>query len=131
MADSRGRILCAEDDADTRELIAVTLTLAGFEVVCTEDTDQAIDLAKSQVFDLYLVDNWMPGSSGIELTTKLREFDLKTPILFYSAAAYQADKDAARLSGAQGYLVKPASGDDLVAEVVRLIAESQIAYPSR
>ncbi len=71
----------------------------------------------------------MPGLSGTALTKKLREFDIKTPILFYSGAAYETDKEAARLSGAQGYLVKPAGGDRLTAEVVRLVAEAKIAIP--
>lgn len=86
-------------------------------------------MAKNQNFDLYLVDNWMPGLSGTELTEKVRKFDIKTPILFYSGAAYEGDKEAARSSGAQGYLVKPADGDQLIAEVVRLIAESKLAKP--
>jgi DNA-binding response OmpR family regulator len=129
MATPKGRILCTEDDVDTRDLIDYVLTGYGFEVICTESTDQAIELAKSQRFDLYLVDNWMPGLSGTTLTEQLRQFDIKTPVLFYSGAAYEADKEAARLSGAQGYLVKPADGDHLIAEVVRLIAEAKIAIP--
>jgi DNA-binding response OmpR family regulator len=67
----------------------------------------------------------MPGLSGTELTEKLRQFDLKTPVLFYSGAASETDREAARVSGAQGYLVKPADGDKLIAEVTRLIAESK------
>ena len=130
MQTPKGRILCTEDDVDTRELIDLILTQYGFEVVCTQNPDQAITLAKTQVFDLYLVDNWMPRLSGTELTKKLREFDIKTPVLFYSGAAYEADKKGARLSGAQGYLVKPAEADHLLAEVVRLIAESKIVIPA-
>ena len=129
MQSPKVRILCTEDDADARELINFALTQHGFQVVCTQDACQAIALAKTHVFDLYLVDNWMPGLPGTELTERLREFDTKTPILFYSGAAYECDKEAARLSGAQGYLVKPADGDQLIAEVVRLIAESKIAIP--
>jgi DNA-binding response OmpR family regulator len=125
MRSTRGRILCTEDDVDTRELIDFVLTQYGYEVVCSENNTQTIDLAKTQNFDLYLVDNWMPGLSGTELTEKLRQFDSKTPVLFYSAAAYETDLEAARQSGAQGYLVKPADGDKLIAEVTRLIAESK------
>lgn len=125
MRSPRGRILCTEDDVDTRELIDFILTQNGYEVVCPASNVQAIDLAKTQKFDLYLVDNWMPGLSGTELTEKLRQFDLKTPVLFYSGAAYDADREAARESGAQGYLVKPATGEQLIAEVTRLIAESK------
>ena len=129
MQSTKGRILCTEDDVDTRELIDFVLTQYGYEVVCSASNVQAIDLAKTQNFDLYLVDNWMPGLSGTELTEKLRQFDLKTPVLFYSGAAYETDREAARVSGAQGYLVKPANGDQLIAEVTRLIAESKTTSP--
>ena len=125
MRSTKGRILCTEDDVDTRALIDFVLTRSGFEVVCSASHVQTIDLAKTQNFDLYLVDNWMPGLSGTELTEKLRQFDLKTPVLFYSGAAYETDREAARVSGAQGYLVKPANGDHLIAEVIRLIAEAK------
>src|SRR4029450_5924493 len=129
MRSTTGRIRCTEDDSDTRELIDFVLTQDGYEVVCSASDVQAIDLAKTQNFDLYLVDNWMPGLSGTELTEKLRQFDQTTPVLFYSGAAYEADKKAARISGAQGYLVKPANGDQLIAEVSRLIAESKTSLP--
>ena len=120
MQSTKGRILCTEDDVDTRELIDFVLTQYDYEVVCSASNVQAIDLAKTQNFDLYLVDNWMPGLSGTELTEKLRQFDLKTPVLFYSGAAYETDREAARVSGAQGYLAKPTNGDQLIAEVRKL-----------
>ena len=129
MISHNGRILCTEDDRDTRDLIVLILSQQGFDIICTDDADEAVNLAKTQSFDLYIVDNWMPGLSGTDLTRKLREFDKKTPILFYSGAAYEADKEAARSSGAQGYLVKPADSDQLIAEVVRLISDSKIAKP--
>ena len=129
MRSTKGRILCTEDDADTRELIDLVLTQSGYEVVCSASTVQAIELARTQKFDLYLVDNWMPGFSGTQLTEELRQFDLKTPVLFYSGAAYETDREAARLSGAQGYLVKPADGNQLIGEVARLIAESKTTSP--
>jgi CheY-like chemotaxis protein len=122
---SKGRILCTEDDADTRQLIVLVLHGQGFVVTCAESANEAIELARTQRFDLYLVDNRMPDLSGTELTKKLREFDAFTPVLFYSAAAYQTDKDAASLAGAQGYLVKPASNEDLVVEIGRLISEAK------
>jgi len=93
----------------------------------TQSSDQALDFAQSQYFDLYLVDTRLPGMSGPELTKKLREFDATTPVLFYSGAAYESDKKKAHEAGAQGYLVKPVAGDDLIFEVARLIAEAQIA----
>lgn len=125
MRRSKGRILYVEDDADTREVIGMVLMTSGFEVLCTDDIDEAVHLARDQKFDLYMLDYWMPDVPGTQVSEKLREFDTKTPIMFYSAAAYDSDKDAARLSGAQAYLVKPTSNDEIVAEVARLIASSQ------
>ena len=109
-------------------MIALTLSDQGFEVVCINSPEDAIRLARTESFDLSLVDNWMPGMPGPELTEKLWEFNVKTPILFYSGAAQQTDKDEARLAGAQGNLVKPVETNDLIAEVVKLIAEARIAY---
>jgi CheY-like chemotaxis protein len=76
-----------------------------------------------------LVDNWMPGLSGQELTRAVRTFNKSTPILFYSGAAFESDKQQARDAGAQGYLVKPTGMSELVEEVAKLIAEAKIAFP--
>lgn len=126
MSNSCPRILCTEDNPDTRDLLAFLLESEGFEVVCADSAADALELAKTQVFDLLLVDNWMPGLSGLALTEQVREFGLQTPIVFYSGAARDQDKEDARLAGAQGYLVKPVDIDDLIAEVTRVIAESKI-----
>jgi DNA-binding response OmpR family regulator len=127
MSTPKGRILCTEDDADTCELIRLILRADGYEVITTQSSANALELAHSQAFDLYLVDTRLPGMSGPELTAKLREFDTTTPVLFYSGAGYERDKEKAREAGAQGYLVKPVRGEDLILEVTRLIAEAQIA----
>lgn len=118
------RILCTEDDPDNRDLIVMVLKQGGFEVNCATDADDAIKLAKTERFDLYLLDTWLPGVSGLTVSQRLREFDAKTPILFYSGAASDVDKQAAKDAGAQGYLVKPADGDELIAEVRRLLLDA-------
>lgn len=131
METRKGRILFTEDDPDTRDLIETVLNHEGFDVICADELGKAIELARSHHFDLYILDSWMPNGSGIEVTKHLREFDTSTPILFYSAAAYPADKKAAISSGAQGYLVKPAPIEALIAEVSRLITESHVVAPAR
>lgn len=125
MTSPKGRILCTEDDADTRDLVRFVLTDAGYEIICTSDTEKAVHLAQNQHFDLYLLDNWMPAMSGRDLTYQLRTFDTTTPILFYSGAGFESDKQEALAAGAQGYLVKPVLNDDLIAEVDKLITESR------
>lgn len=125
----KGRILCTEDDPDSRALLVFILENKGYLVTCPENSVDAVALAKHEKFDLLLVDNWMPGLSGQELTRQVREFNKKTPILFYSGAAYESDKQEARVAGAQGYLTKPFGISGLVDEVARLIAEAEIAFP--
>ena len=118
----KGRILYTEDDPDSREMVIFTLRRSGYEVTCVDSGTEALRLAKNEGFDLFLVDNWLPGLSGPELTAHIREFDKTTPILFYSGAAYDDDKQAALNAGAQGYLVKPIGIERLIDEVDRLIA---------
>ena len=127
MPSPKARILCTEDNADTRELLIVLLRTAGYEVVCADSAEQSLMMAKSQPFDLYLIDNWLPDSSGSSLTKWIREFDQITPILFYSGAAYDSDLRQALNAGASAYLVKPADNDELLSEIDRLIENSKLA----
>ena len=118
------RILCTEDDADTRELLSLTLSIEGFEVACAEDSTEALSLAREKRFDLYLLDNWLPGMDGDQLCRKLGELDATVPILFYSGATAPADKARALAAGAHGYVIKPARPDELVSEIRRLLGQS-------
>ena len=128
-ASSKGRILCTEDDADTRALLVCILEGEGYHVTVTGTSTHALAIAKREAFDLILVDSWMPGFSGTELTKEIRRFNLSTPILFYSGAAYEADKQDALNAGAQCYLVKPDGICVLVDEVGRLISAAKVALP--
>lgn len=56
------RILCTEDDADTRDLIVVLLNAHNCDVVTSASYTESIDLARNQRFDLDLLDNWLPDS---------------------------------------------------------------------
>ncbi|HET8670439.1 MAG TPA: response regulator, partial [Candidatus Saccharimonadales bacterium] len=60
MLTSKGRILCTEDDRDTREMLTYILTEAGYEVDCTDSPTGALKRAREEHFDLFLIDNWMP-----------------------------------------------------------------------
>ena len=125
MPPSKRRILYVEDDTDTRELVSFVLRQENYDVVLAENNDKALLLARTMHFDLYMIDNWMPGGSGIDLCERLREFDSSTPILFYSGAAYDQDKLAAFAAGAQGYLTKPVENDRLISEVSTLVSEAR------
>ena len=115
------RVLYIEDHEDTRELVTLVLEQKSIEVVTGSTIKSGVDLAGSGQFDLYLLDSWLPDGSGLDLCKKIREFDKATPILFYSAAAYEIDRDQAINSGAQAYLIKPSHPSELCSLVTSLI----------
>jgi DNA-binding response OmpR family regulator len=115
------RVLYIEDHDDTRELVTLVLKQKNYEVVSGATIQSGVAFAASQHFDLYLLDSWLPDGSGLDLCKQIREFDKTTPILFYSAAAYETDRDEAMNSGAQAYLTKPSAPSDLCNLVTFLI----------
>ena len=114
-------ILLADDDEDTRELLALVLSQAGFRVSVTCDPREVMQLLAKDRFDALVLDNWMPEVSGVELCRRIRSVDNKTPIFFCSGAVTEADKKAAFSAGAQGYLAKPFDPDELTAALLAAV----------
>lgn len=115
------RILCTDDNAETRELLCLMLEYAGYNVVCVGSGQEALNKLRAEEFDLIVLDNWMPAMIGTEVATLIREFNPTIPIVFYSAASYEEDKQAAFDAGADAYLTKPLGVDLLLDEVERLL----------
>jgi DNA-binding response OmpR family regulator len=118
---NRRHILYVEDHEDTCELITLVLRQKNFEVTTERTIEKGVRLAREQNFDLYLLDSWLADGSGLDLCKKIREFDRFTPIIFYSAAAYEVDRDMALNCGAQAYLIKPSHTWELCDLVCSLI----------
>jgi Response regulator containing CheY-like receiver, AAA-type ATPase, and DNA-binding domains len=107
------QILCLEDHEDTRDLLDALLTLAGMKISSVASVEEALQQAKTEKFSLYLVDNYLPESSGVDFCKLLRQFDQTTPVVFFSAVAQPAEIQKALDAGAQAYLVKPTDFDNL------------------
>jgi two-component system, OmpR family, response regulator len=120
---SNRRVLYVDDHADTVEMVTLMLEAGGFEVLTRSNFQDGLKAASAQKFDLFLLDLWLPDGSGLDLCRKIREFDAKTPVVFYSAAAYEGDREAALDSGGQGYLIKPTDSLDLCARLFELLAK--------
>lgn len=113
MAETDKRILYVEDDVDSRDMMRLLLRQDGFEVVTAASIAEALSLAMTQRFHLYILDNWFEQGSGIELCRQIRRFDRQTPILFCSGVASNSEIHKALDCGAQAYMVKPVDFDRL------------------
>jgi OmpR-family two-component system manganese-sensing response regulator len=121
MAESRRRILCVDDDVDTREMIDALLTLQGYEVIQARSISEALSHAVSTTFDMILLDWVFEDGTGIDLCTKLKQVGVSAPILFYSGVTDHANIQSALDAGAQGFLVKPVDSADLLRQLERLV----------
>ena len=115
------RVLCVEDDEETCEMLCSLLGLVNCETSTAATTAEALEKIEGGGFDLYLLDNWLPGGSGVDLCAKIRETDPSTPIVFYSGASLASEREEALAAGAQAYLVKPLDLSVLVETVKRLL----------
>ncbi|HJP92540.1 MAG TPA: response regulator [Pyrinomonadaceae bacterium] len=118
-------ILVADDDPDNRELVQFLLQSVGFDVRVTCNAAEVLYLASHERFDALVLDNWMPDITGLELCRQIRRFDQLTPILFCSGAVTEADIEAAKLAGAQGYIGKPFDPDDLINAIREAVASAR------
>lgn len=116
------RILVADDDADTRELLRVILSRAGHEVLLAADGDEGLRLVRAHRPALVILDIFMPVKDGIEVIRELRSEDAEVKILAISAGWGQLDiLREAQLLGADLTMRKPLEPDRLVKVVEALL----------
>jgi CheY-like chemotaxis protein len=115
------RVLCIDDDEDSRVMLVKLLGLELIQSKGVGTAAEALAVIKSERFDLYLTDVRLPDLDGFELCRRLRDLDPFTPILFFSGAAYPADKKKGFAAGANGYVVKPEL-DDLLSTIKQLVS---------
>ena len=105
-------------------MLITLLRLALIEAKAVGTAAQALSLIKTERFDLYLLDAWLPDVDGFELCRQMRAFDPHTPILFFSGAAYEADKKRGIEAGADDYVTKP-DVDGLVGSITQLVSHTE------
>ena len=116
------RILFVDDHEDTRYLITHLLGAQGYDVEVAETVEEGLALARTGVFDLYLLDSRFADGSGTELCEGIRAFDKTTPVVFYTGDHPSRLKKSLDCD-AQGFVLKPGL-DALPRELERALAAS-------
>jgi two-component system response regulator MprA len=119
--------LIAEDDKAVRESLARVLTFEGYEVQTAVDGAQALAAALELPPDLILLDVLMPVLDGLTACRRLRQAGDRTPVLMLTARHEVTDKVAGLDAGADDYLVKPFSLDELLARVRALLRRTSLS----
>lgn len=102
-------------------MLVTLLRLALIEAKAVGTAAQALSLIQAEPFDLYMLDGRLPDIDGFELCRRMRALDSHIPILFFSGAAYAADKQKGIDAGANDYLIKP-NISDLVRSIKQLMS---------
>jgi CheY-like chemotaxis protein len=121
------KILFAEDEPDIRELIAFTLRFAGHETVAARDGAEALQAAQQGNMDLILLDVRMPHLTGYEVCERIKADERlqKIPVVFLSAKGQESEINAGYQAGAQDYILKPFSPDQLILRVQQILGNGQ------
>ena len=120
------RILVAEDDQRLRESLARVLTFEGYTVIFAADGIAALTAAAADHPDLIVLDVMMPNLDGLTACRRLRSTGDRTPVLMLTARHEIGDRVAGLDAGADDYLVKPYSLDELLARVRALLRRTAV-----
>jgi two-component system OmpR family response regulator len=128
---SKLRVLVVDDERNIVVLIATALRYEGFEVGTAEDGAQALAAVRDFAPDLVVLDVMLPDADGFELQARIRGDGQDVPVLFLTARGAVADRVRGLTLGADDYMTKPFSLDELVARVHAILRRtSDSAAPS-
>jgi len=127
MSTAKCRILYIDDHEDSAEMLRVLLSEdEDYEVVTANSVRAALELIRTETFDLYVLDRRLPDGTGIELCSKLHEETPGVPCIFYTGDAYELHRQQALAAGADDYIPKP-NIEKLIDTVGKLLAERECA----
>ena len=117
-------VLVADDDEDILQLVSFRLERAGYNVITASDGQKAIAAAREHQPDLAVLDVMMPGMNGYDVTRALRadEATAQIPVILLTARVQEADVSRGFEAGADDYLRKPFSPQELRSRVQAILA---------
>lgn len=128
LSQPKSNILLVEDDLDTAKYIANGLATLSFAVSIVTDGLQGKHNAISGKWDCIILDRRLPSLDGLSILKELRAIDIQTPVLFLTTMDGIQERVTGLKNGADDYLVKPFSIQELTARVENLLRRAQKSY---
>lgn len=121
-----GRILYVEDDLSLSFVTRDQLKKNGYEVISSDNGNEAFQIFKTTNFDICILDVMLPEMDGFELAKKIREINNQIPILFLTARSMQEDKIEGLKLGGDDYMTKPFNIEELCLKIEVFLKRKEI-----
>ena len=123
------KIMVVDDDEDFTDLYTKTLRLKGFDTTAVNQSAAAIEMAYLVIPDIFLVDLMMPDIDGFQLCREIKKDPVlqKIPVIIVTALTDDESKEVALGAGANDYITKPFTIDDLKSRIVALLDDAKHA----
>jgi two-component system OmpR family response regulator len=125
------RLLVVDDEPNIVELLTMTLRMAGFEVASAANGREAVRVAQAMQPDVVLLDVMIPDLDGFGVLRRLRGEGESTPVIFLTARDATEDKVAGLTMGADDYITKPFSLEEVIARVRVTLRKNRMSGPAR
>jgi two-component system, OmpR family, response regulator len=127
MEEKRTRILLAEDDSNLSMLLEEYLNLKGYDVTLFNNGEDALEGFRENEYDICLLDIMMPKMDGFVLASRIKKINPETPIIFLTAKSMKEDKIEGFNIGADDYITKPFSMEELLARIKAVLRRTKIS----
>ena len=122
---NKDRLLIVEDDANLGQILKEYLEAKGYDTTLCRDGELGISTFRDQDFDLCILDIMMPKKDGFTVAKEIRQIDKQTPIIFLTAKSMKEDTIEGLKIGADDYITKPFSMEELFLKYSKLNRFSQ------
>jgi DNA-binding response OmpR family regulator len=127
----KAHILYVEDDESLSFVTRDNLELQGYRITYCSDGKKAMDILTQQQFDLCVLDVMLPEVDGFTVAREIRKYDTQVPILFLTARSLKEDRIHGLRLGADDYITKPFSIEELILKIEIFLRRSRITQPEQ
>jgi two-component system, OmpR family, response regulator VicR len=126
----KAHLLYVEDDESLSFVTRDNLELQGYKITYCENGKIAMEIIKKESFDLCILDVMLPDVDGFTIAEEIRKFDTQVPIIFLTAKSMKEDRIKGLKLGADDYITKPFSIEELILKIEIFLRRSKVSTPS-